>query len=133
MTQTAQGGRDGSAPRARPTAPPCTVAWGPETRFGVILAQCLVYQKVQERKAAVVPQQGWGASPLDVAPELGSESCPPLGSSLWTARPPSSAAYGGLPRLPGKGAAESPRLEVGGISFNPELISFNILSLGFLV
>lgn len=82
-----------------------------------------MYQKGQERKAAVIPSKGGVLSPLDVAPELGSKSCPPLGSSFWAARPPELSSLWGADAASREGAT---CLEVGGISFN-------LLRLGFLV
>lgn len=125
------GGRDGSAPRARPTAPPCTAAWGPETRVRVILAQCLVYQKVQERKAAVVPQQGLGAFPLRRGSRAGLQELLStwqffLGRTVPRAQQP----VGGWGGFQGRGQHAWRWVES---ALTPELINFNILRLGFLI
>lgn len=106
--------------------PSAGLLWRSETRFRIILATCLVYQKAQERKAVITLQHWWGARPLDTASSrspLGSawarqpqpwhssglncQSHPAPGHALWITLPPNSPASGDWRGFQGRVQKES--------------------------
>lgn len=109
--------------------PSAGLLWRSETRFRIILATCLVYQKAQGRNSVIIPQHWWGAHPLDTASSrspLGSawaqqpppwhssglncQSRPAPGRALWITLPPELTSLWGLKRLPGKGTQKESML-----------------------